>query len=292
MLTDGLTSRTDARLEVTALRKCYGDVVALDSLDLSINAGAMLGLVGPNGAGKTTAIRCIAGLLDPDAGSVRVDGRHPRQLSKPIGVATQETELYPGLSTQDNLTFFGKLNGAADIKAALSSLVEELDLGPILSERVGSLSIGQQRLVHVAAALVSSPRLLLVDEPTAALDVAARSAVLDALARRRDLGTSILFSSHYLKEIEESCDDVVILLHGKVIASGAVGELIGRHGGARVEVTVDGKDLIFEGSDVAAAIAIARDRGSAIEAVRVVPPSLEAVFLSLADVSVSEMRAS
>jgi ABC-2 type transport system ATP-binding protein len=255
-------------------------VVALAGLDLAVRAGTILGLVGPNGAGKTTAIRCIAGLLHPDRGTVRIAGpagaRRP-----PIGLAAQEIELYPGLSARENLVFLGRLNGAPDVERTLADLAAELELGPLLGARVLDLSVGQQRLVHVAAAMMHPSPLLVLDEPTAALDVGARAAVLEALRRRRAAGTAVLFSSHYLKEVEEVCDEVVVLDRGRVIAAGPVAELIERDGAGRVEVTVDGEVLVVDGGDVAAAIARAGERGGRIEAVRVVPPSLEAVFLSL-----------
>jgi ABC-2 type transport system ATP-binding protein len=273
---------SEPAVRVRGLCKSYGNVVALQGLDLDIAPGSVVGLIGRNGAGKTTATRCIAGLLTPDAGEVRVAPSNVPGRS-PLAIATQEIELYPGLSAATNLTFFGRLAGIEDVGRTVAEVAAELELEPLLDQVPRTMSIGQQRLVHVAAAFMSAPHLLLLDEPTAALDVTARAAVLAAVTRRRADGMGVLFSSHQLRDIEAVCDSVVLIDQGKVIASGRVDHLIAEYGGARIEVTVDGKVEVVEGEDIPAAIAQV-SAGGRVEAVNVVKPSLEAVFITLADI--------
>lgn len=278
----GRTATANGRpaAHVRGLRKAYGEVVALHNLDLDIHPGSVVGLIGPNGAGKTTAARCIAGLLKPDAGEVTIAPSEVPGKSR-LAMASQEIELYPGLPAATNLTFFGRLYGVRDAERAMSDLADELDLGPLLGKRPTTMSIGQQRLVHVAAALMAQPQLLILDEPTAGLDVGARAALLAAITRRRAAGMAVLLSSHQMLDIEAVCDSVIMVKHGKVIASGRVDDLIAEHGGARIEVTVDGTVHVVDGADVPAAIGQVTARGGQVESVNVIKPSLEAVFFTL-----------
>lgn len=277
------------QLTVNNIRKRFGDIDALAGLSFNVGSGSILGLVGPNGAGKTTAIRCITGLLKPDEGRVEISDSSGRPFTDVMALASQDIGLYPGLTARDNLEFFGRLDGRSPLVERLDQVSGELDLTPILESTVGNLSTGQQRLVHVAASLITRPALLILDEPTAALDVGSRSAVLDAVRARRAAGTTIVFSSHYLDEIQEVCDHVVMLEEGTVLASGSVEELIEAHGGARVEVTVDGELHRYEGADVTAAIDQAQVLGP-IESLEVIPPSLKAAFLSLTGRSGAEIE--
>jgi ABC-2 type transport system ATP-binding protein len=267
-------------VRVRGLRKSYGDVVALQDLDIDIASGSVVGLIGPNGAGKTTAALCIAGLLKPDAGEVSF-ARPLKPGRSPLAIATQEIALYPGLSAATNLSYFGRLSGVTNVAQMLAEVAAELDLEPLLDKLPKDLSIGQQRAVHVAAALMATPNLLLLDEPTAGLDVVARAAVLAAVTRRRSAGIAVLLSSHQMLDIEAVCDEVVMVNEGRVIAAGRVDDLVARHGGARIEVTVDGKVRVVDGEDVPAAITQVTAHGGRVESVEVIKPSLEAVFLSL-----------
>ncbi|MFI6599338.1 ABC transporter ATP-binding protein [Nonomuraea sp. NPDC050536] len=276
---------------IRGLRKTYGDVVALQGLDLDVVPGSVVGLIGPNGAGKTTAVRCIAGLLKPDAGEVSIAPSTTPGKS-PVAIAAQEIELYPGLSVETNLIFFSRLSGVGNVEEVLAELTAELALESLLGKLPKDLSIGQQRLVHVAAALVAMPDLLILDEPTAALDVGARGMLLDAVARRRSEGVAVLLSSHQLQEVETACDSIVMINHGAVIAVGDVDDLIAKHGGGRIEMTVDGEQRVVDGDDVAAAIAQVTAGGGRLEAVNVVKPSLETVFMSLTGMRSTDVEAS
>lgn len=267
-------------VRVRGLRKAYGPVVALHHLDLDIRPGSVVGLIGPNGAGKTTAARCIAGLTAPDAGDVTIAPREA-PWSSPLAIANQEIELYPGLTAATNLNFFGRLYGVGDARRVMSDLAEELELGPLLDKRPTTMSIGQRRLVHVAAALMAQPQLLILDEPTAGLDVGVRSTLLAAITRRRSAGMAVMLSSHQMRDIEAVCDSVVMIMKGEVISTGRVDDLIAEHGGARIEVTVDGAVHVVDGTDVPAAIAQVTADGGQVESVNVIKPSLEAVFFTL-----------
>ncbi|MFD1939805.1 ABC transporter ATP-binding protein [Nonomuraea mangrovi] len=276
---------------VRGLRKTYGDVIALQGLDLDVMPGSVVGLIGPNGAGKTTAVRCMAGLLKPDSGDVGIaPSRTPGR--SPVAIAAQEIELYPGLPVETNLIFFGHLSGVENAEEVLAELAVELELGPLLGKLPKDLSIGQQRLVHVAAAMVAVPDLLLLDEPTAALDVGSRETLFAAVARRREAGVAVLLSSHQLQEVEATCDSIVMINHGEVIAAGDVDDLIGKHGGGQIEMTVDGTVQVVQGDDIAAAIAQVTAGGGRLEAVNVIKPSLETVFINLTGMRSMDVEAS
>jgi ABC-2 type transport system ATP-binding protein len=287
-----------ALLDVRGLAKRYGAVRAVDGVELRVQAGELRGLVGANGAGKSTTISCIAGVLGPDAGGVRVCGldalRDGRRARRELGVAGQRPALYGGLAVRTNLRFFaGLASGGQASERNLDEVVEALRLGPLLERCPRDLSVGQQRLVHVATALVHRPRVLLLDEPTAALDAQAREDLLELLSRRAEQGAAVVLSTHQLADVEERCATVTLLHRGRSIASGRVGELIDRHGRPRVEVRVAGRTLVCPGQDVAAALAAAGAQRT-VDSVRVIRPSLQAVFATLAQASVDasgELRA-
>jgi ABC-2 type transport system ATP-binding protein len=282
-----------ALLEIEGLRKAFGDTVALDGVSFSVEQGQVMGLLGPNGAGKTTAVSCVTGVLAPDAGEIRIDGTEltsdPISAKASMGVAAQSISLYPDLPVETNFRFWGDLNGLsrAALASAIDDVAERLDLGDKLRKRVRDLSVGQQRLVHVATALLHRPPLLILDEPTAGLDVGARALLLSLLDDIARSGVALLYSSHYLKEVEDLCDDVVMLDRGEVLARGSVAALIAAHGKGRVEMVVDGEVHIEVDTDVPTAVDLARNRG-AVESVRVVSPSLEAVYIDLTGTTIDE----
>ena len=211
-------------LEVESLTKRYGSITAVDDLSFSVAPGETLGLLGPNGAGKTTTMGCIVGLLEPDGGRIAVDGLAPKSkaVSAMVGYAAQRTALYLSLRVSENLAYFGGLYGLRGraLAEAVAQIVDLFDLGPLTGRRVNDLSVGQAKLVHLASAVIHEPRLLLVDEPTAGLDVSARRRVIDAIRRLAAGGTAVIFSTHYLEEADEACDSLVIIDHGRRVAAG------------------------------------------------------------------------
>jgi len=223
-------------LSLEGVRAAYGDRRALDGVDLAVPAGALVALLGPNGAGKSTVVALAAGLKSPTDGRVRVCGRDPRAdrgARRLVGLAAQEIGLYPPLGVRANLRAVGELHGLrpAAARAAADALLGAFGLEGIADRAAGTLSGGERRRAHAAAALVHSPRLALLDEPTAGADPRTRDAILGAVRDLAAGGTAVVYTTHYLPEVERLGADVVVLEAGRAIASAPVAELAGRHGG-------------------------------------------------------------
>ena len=233
-------------LVAKGLTKSYGDVKALRGADLSVEAGQIVGLLGRNGAGKTTMLSIIAGLLAPDGGSVEIGGvdafARPREAAKLVGIAPQDTGVYPVLTVRENLEFFGELAGL-DRRARVArskTVSERLGLEQLLERRAGKLSGGETRRLHTACALVHTPKLLMLDEPTVGADVATRVQVIDAVRQLAVDGAAVVYTTHYLQEIESLAADVVIIDNGQILAAGAQQDLITDHSLSGVRFVTDG----------------------------------------------------
>lgn len=212
---------SDPALSVEGVHKRLGDTRAVDGVDLDVRRGEVVGLLGPNGAGKTTLLHLCAGLLAPDRGSIVVAGQRDPQRPRSralLGFAPQATALYDELSVEENLSFFGRLHGLAG--ARLEVAVEEgLATSRLESRRcarVGTLSGGMRRRLHVATACVHAPSLLLLDEPTVGVDPDSRSHILSVIERLRGRGVAVVYASHHLDEIARLSDRVVFLAQGRV----------------------------------------------------------------------------
>jgi ABC-2 type transport system ATP-binding protein len=232
-------------LELTAISKRYGSIEALNDVDLRIDAGEVLGLVGPNGAGKTTLLSIAVGLRRPDSGTVRVDNLDPSRDSaarSSLGFAPQATGVYPSLSVADNLRLYGRLAGLRrrGLEERIEETADALDLLDLLDRKAETLSGGERRRVHVAGAVVSRPPLVILDEATAGVDVDARRLLIEFVHRLAQEGTAILFSTHYLQEVDRNDMRLVILDRGRVIAEGATGPLLRQYGHSAVELSFDG----------------------------------------------------
>jgi len=214
-------------LRVRQLRKAYKDVVAVDGLDLEVHRGECFGLLGPNGAGKTTTIEICEGLNEPDSGDVEVLGRRwgasAGDLRQRLGIQLQDTQLSEKLTVIETLqlfrSFYREGLGAEDALALVQ-------LGDKRNARVGALSGGQKQRLALACALVGSPELLFLDEPTTGLDPQARRQLWDLIVELKRAGRTILLTTHYMDEAEVLCDRVAIVDHGKVIALGSPLELM------------------------------------------------------------------
>jgi len=229
-------------LEVVGLRRTYGTLTALDDLSFEVPAGRVVGFLGPNGAGKTTTMRAIFGLTDLDAGEVRWNGTPVgQQERRRFGYMPEERGLYPGMLVGEQLEYLGRLHGltAADAKAATNTWLERLDIADRRSSKVETLSHGNQQRVQLTAALVHNPELLVLDEPLSGLDPTGIDAIGQVLVDQAAAGCCVLFSSHQLDQVEELCEQVTIIDHGRLVVSGTVDELE-TSGARRLVVRVEG----------------------------------------------------
>ncbi len=208
-------------------------------VDLSFNAadGCITGLLGPNGAGKTTTLRMVAALIQPDAGSIFVDGidvvRQPQQALSRLGILSDAKGLYPRLTARENIVYFGRLHGMAAAAAhqRAAHLAEVLEMAPLLDRRTEGFSQGERMKTALARALVHDPSHIILDEPTNGLDVLATRSLREALRRLRDeQGKCIIFSTHIMQEVERLCDQVVVVAKGHTVAMGTVAQLLQKTG--------------------------------------------------------------
>jgi ABC-2 type transport system ATP-binding protein len=225
-------------LEVTALRKQYGALAAVDDVSFAVHAGEIVGLLGPNGAGKTTTINMLLGVLAPSAGTIVIDGhdvgRQRRAALERTNFAAVYAPLPGNLTVLQNLRFFGLIYAVADLPARIDALLAQFDLQRFRDTRCGVLSSGEQTRVGLAKAMLNAPRLLLLDEPTASLDPAT-ARELRALIRGAARDAGVLWTSHNMLEVEEVCDRVLFLSHGRILLEGDPRTLPAAHGKASLE---------------------------------------------------------
>lgn len=211
----------ETSLATDELRKEFGAVTALDDVTLSIDGPTILGVAGPNGSGKTTLIHCLLGLVSPTDGEARVSGTQPASFDatdrKHLGYMPQHTAVYDGLTVRENVAFFAKLYGVDDKTTAIDRALSFVDLEDRADSPIDELSGGMLRRTSLACALVHDPDVLFLDEPTVGLDPKLRAAMWDGFRRRRDDGTLVVVSTHYLDEVKH-CDRVLFLREGRVLA--------------------------------------------------------------------------
>lgn len=208
-------------LGARGLRKTYGPITALDGIDLQLDEPQILGVAGPNGSGKTTLIRCLLGLEDPSDGTASVDGTAARVIDAGtrarIGYMPQASAVYDDLTVRGNVRFFASLYGVDDRAAAVDAALSFVDLAERADARIGELSGGMVRRTSLACAVVHDPDVLALDEPTVGLDPALRGTMWEGFRERRDAGSVVLVSTHYLEEVSR-CDRVLLLRNGRVLA--------------------------------------------------------------------------
>ncbi len=226
----------EPELQVVDLVKHYRGVKAVDGVRFDVGPGEVVGLLGPNGAGKTTTLRMIAGILTPTSGRVLVGGHDVRQdplrAKLRTGFLSGDTQLYQRLSPREVLRYFGRLYGlpAERLEPRIERLVGELEMGAFADRPCGTLSSGQRQRANIARAFLHEPGLLVLDEPTTALDVISGQFIVEAIRRERAAGRAVLFSTHIMGEAEYLCDRIVLLLGGRVVDQGALPELLERSG--------------------------------------------------------------
>lgn len=307
-----------ALVEVKNLVKRYTPTGpnAVDDVSFEIHEGEMFSLLGPNGAGKTTTISMISTLLLPTSGSVTVDGhdvqREPMAVRECIGVTPQDLALYHDLSAAENLRFWGEMRGlsGATLKREIEEKLALMDLTDRAKDRVKTFSGGMKRRLNLAVGLLGSPRLVMLDEPTVAIDPQSRRYILDYVKRMNAAGTTVLYTTHYMEEAQELSHRIGIIDHGKLIALGTLEELtelVGEHetlilklnqtdGGAALaealtdladvlQVSADNGELTLNVRSAQAALPLALGKaeslGLNIRTVDIREPNLETVFLHL-----------
>lgn len=220
-------------VEIKNLVKRYGDFLALDNVNLSIKEGEIFGLLGPNGAGKTTVINTMVGLTRMDGGEIKLFGKSIKdseiEIKKNIGIVPQDIAVFDDLTANENVTFFGKLYGLSGslLKERVEDALNFTGLYDKRKEFPKKYSGGMKRRLNIACAIVHRPRLIIMDEPTVGIDPQSRNHILQSVRELNKLGSTIIYTSHYMEEIEEICTDIAIMDHGRVIAHGTNDELKG-----------------------------------------------------------------
>ncbi len=234
-----------AILEVDNLVKKFGDHMAVKGVSFSVEKGEVFGLLGPNGAGKTTTISMLTGVLEPTGGTARVAGYDIRTdldaVKKINGLVPQDLALYPTLSARANLNFFGQIYGlrGKDLKERVEDVLRVVSLTDRANEAVEKYSGGMKRRVNIAAGLIHHPRLLFLDEPTVGVDPQSRNHIFESVLRlNRERGMSIIYTSHYMEEVELLCNRVAVVDQGEIIALDTVKNLIAMLGGGVIKVGV------------------------------------------------------
>ncbi len=220
-------------LETIKLSKSFKGKKAVQEVNLYLDSGESVGLLGPNGAGKSTTISMISSLIKPTAGEIKLNGvnivNSPEQIRRILGVVPQELALYEALSAYENLKFFGsiyKLRGK-ELDQSIQRALEIVGLEDRQKDLVKTFSGGMKRRVNIAAALLHHPKILILDEPTVGIDPQSRNHILEMVRMlNKNEGTTVMYTSHYMEEVEQLCDRLYIMDHGEIIASGTKGELL------------------------------------------------------------------
>jgi ABC-2 type transport system ATP-binding protein len=303
-------------IEVTGLEKAYAGKPAVNHIHFQVQKGSCFGLLGPNGAGKSTTMKILSCITQADRGSVQVLGydvaKQAEEVKKFIGYVPQNITLYEKLSAYDNLVFFGELYGVRGkaLKERIMEVLHQVGLADRANDAVGTFSGGMMRRINIAAALLHRPKFMILDEPTVGIDPQSRNHIFELIRTLKEEGMTIIYSTHYMEEVEALCDDVAIIDHGEVVAKGALNDILAQYGGKSVYLELEG-DIepnltLIEGSSVAR-----HGRGWKIETdnvlntisevaelcqmkgykpiqLEVVRPSLEMVFLQLTGTSLRD----
>ncbi|MFD2616336.1 ABC transporter ATP-binding protein [Terrilactibacillus laevilacticus] len=295
-------------LEIQNLRKTYKSKKALDGVSFSVKEKSCFGLLGPNGAGKSTTMKILTGVLTSDGGSINMFGKDARKNRKAIlqhiGYVPQDIVLYEKLSAYDNLVFFGKCYGLDGdvLKERINDVLKQTGLSDRAKDTVKSYSGGMKRRINIAAALLHKPKLLILDEPTVGIDPQSRNHIFDMIRSLKEQGTTMIYSTHYMEEVEALCDEIAIIDNGEVVTQGTLDYLFTEYG--RKAVYMESKTnfptekltgieavhshhqgLIIETAApvdlMEQIIHISKEQKILLHHLEIEKPSLESVFLSL-----------
>jgi ABC-2 type transport system ATP-binding protein len=277
----------DPVITIRGLRKSYGDFEAVRGIDLEVRPGEVFAFLGPNGAGKTTTVEILEGYRKRSGGEVTVLGEDPegagRGWRERIGIVLQSCRLDPYLTVRESLGLYA---GYYSSPRPVDEVVELVGLGAKAEARTGSLSGGQQRRLDVGMALVGDPELLFLDEPTTGFDPSARRQAWETIAGLRDLGKTVVLTTHYMDEAQRLADRVTIISRGEIVAAGTPEDLGERESlPTTISYRLDGEDVSFETTTPVAALheltGRAVEQGLGLEGLEVTRPNLEDIYLSL-----------
>jgi len=297
-------------LSVEQLFKKYKDRYAVNGISFQVRAGTCFGLLGPNGAGKSTIMKMISGIIQADQGKISLmdatEALHRGAIGKYVGYVPQDITLYEQLSAYQNLEFFGTMYGQRgnELKERIETVLNQVGLSDRAGDPIATYSGGMKRRINIAAALLHKPKLVVLDEPTVGIDPQSRNHIFELIRKMKREGTTIIYSTHYMEEAEALCDELAIIDHGKVIASGSVNDVMGRHArpvvyveadgwneqmllssASNVQVQAQGNGWLIESENALQLIHDLSDHflqsGQRVQALELQQPSLETVFLKL-----------
>ncbi|MFC4619841.1 ATP-binding cassette domain-containing protein [Camelliibacillus cellulosilyticus] len=301
-------SEPETILEVRGLQKTYGKKQALKDVSFDLKAGSSFGFLGPNGAGKSTTMKILTGITKASGGHALLFGKdvskHRDVIARNVGYVPQEITLYEQLSAYDNLNFFGQMYGVSSqtLKTRIPEILKETGLSERAKDLVKTFSGGMKRRINIAAALLHRPKLLILDEPTVGIDPQSRNHIFELIRKLNQEGVTIIYSTHYMEEVETLCDQVAIMDQGKVMANGPLGELLTQYGRKSIYLEAAGlretprvnhvKKAYKEGSGwimetdqieevMRELLRLSVERQWDVKQLEVVRPSLESVFLTV-----------
>ena len=281
-------SDADSLLIFHRVSKHYGSVAALDEFSMRVGPGRILGVLGRNGAGKSTMMGLIVGQLAPSSGTLQVLGQQAplsARTRRRIGFAPQRLALYEALTARENLEVFAAVYGlfGRAARRAIERALDLVDLSTVASRQVRHCSGGMRRRLNLAAALLHDADLILLDEPTAGVDIQSREKILEVVRESAAQGRSVIYATHYIEEIQAVCNEALIIERGRRLAFGAVGELVEAHGGNSLVRYRDagGQWITLRTDNPRAAIEQAIAAGQELAHLEVRPPQMEDVFRNL-----------
>jgi len=273
-------------IQVQSLKKRFGDILAVNDISLEIPAGQIFGLLGPNGAGKSTSISIMTGLIKADSGQVSLSGLEPqsKEARYKIGLIPQSIALYEELSAEDNLSFFASLYEIPSEKKQqrIAWALDFVGLQDRSKSKVSDFSGGMKRRLNLATSLLHDPDYIFMDEPTAGVDPQSRNKLFDNVLELKDLGKTIIYTTHYMEEAQKLCDKVGVIDHGKLLALGTVDELLNQYGGdTQISISSDQGVKSFKSGDVSHDLLEALKVSDKVYDISMTRPDLETVFLNL-----------